>query len=231
MKKPLNLPYLDKPNGWSSHAKIVNFLKTLPAGAKILDVGAATGTIARWCSGRDLVFYGIEPNPEWAEIAQPHYAKMVIKTVEQVPTTFMQGYDAVVCGDVLEHTVDPWGVLKKIQELQSPGCFFVISLPNIANLWVRLSLAMGRFDYTERGILDQTHLRFFTRKTAIALVNKAGLDIKNILVTPIPLDLVSPFFAQALPGKLFYRFLNACTSIFPTLLGYQFVIIAQKAQK
>ena len=92
---------------------------------------------------------------------------------------------------------------------------------------MRLNLLLGRFDYTDRGILDRTHLRFFTRKTLVAMVENAGLEILSIQSTPIPLELVSNFFST-LPGRWIHALLAKCTSLLPSLLGYQFVVDARK---
>jgi hypothetical protein len=92
---------------------------------------------------------------------------------------------------------------------------------------VRLNLLLGRFDYADRGILDRTHLRFFTRKTLVAMLENAGLEILSIRSTPIPLELVSDFFVTP-PGRLIHALLAKCTSLLPSLLGYQFVVDARK---
>ncbi len=220
-------PYQDKPSMWSSHSQIATCIALLPQNSRILDVGTASGMLARRSENKSLRFFGIEAVPEWAEIAKPFYENLWVCSFELAPEEALQGYDAVVLGDVLEHMPAPASSLKKLVNLQPAGCRFLISVPNIANLWVRLNLLMGNFDYTDRGILDQTHLRFFTRKTLIAMVKKAGLEIISIKVTPIPLELVSPFFTSRL-GSALHSFFAGLTSLMPTLLGYQFIVEAKK---
>src|SRR5205823_7166679 len=102
------------------------------------------------------------------------------------------GFDAIVCADVLEHLRDPAAALAAVRHALAPDGEVVISIPNVAHLWVRLSLLAGRFDYAERGILDRTHLRFFTRRTLLALLARAGLAVDELRVTPVPLPLVVP---------------------------------------
>jgi hypothetical protein len=97
----------------------------------------------------------------------------------------------------------------------------------VANFWVRLNLLFGRFDYADRGILDRTHLRFFTRKTLTKTLEDAGLKIASIQVTSIPLELISEFFVTS-PGKALHAVFAMLTSLFPTLLGYQFIVEAKK---
>ncbi|MBI2330650.1 MAG: class I SAM-dependent methyltransferase [Chloroflexi bacterium] len=222
-----SFPYQDKPSPWSSHSRISAHLESLPAQSKILDVGTASGMLARRSGNMSLRFFGIEAVSEWAEIASPFYEKLWICSFDDAPDEALRGYDAVILGDVLEHMSAPEAALKKLVDLQPAGCTFIISVPNVANLWVRLHLLMGRFDYDDRGILDKTHLRFFTRKTVKALVNDAGLEILSVRVTPIPLELVSPFFTTAMGGFLHAAFARL-TSLFPTLLGYQFIVEAKK---
>jgi 2-polyprenyl-3-methyl-5-hydroxy-6-metoxy-1,4-benzoquinol methylase len=221
------LPYVDKPSLWSSHSLIAASLRRFPPQSKILDVGAASGTLARMSQDHSLRLFGVEPNPRWARLAAPMYEKIFVGSVQDAKDDFLTGYDVVVLGDVLEHLPNPDVVLKKLVDLQSPGSTFIISVPNIANLWIRLNLLVGKFDYEERGILDRTHLRFFTRKSLRALLEDTGLAIDSIRVTPIPLELVSSFFLSG-PGRWFHAVFASLTSLLPTLLGYQFVVQARK---
>ena len=86
-------------------------------------------------------------------------------------------YDAVLMLDVLEHLVDPADVLRRVRSTLRPGGVGLVSLPNVAHWSVRKELAMGRFRYTPSGLLDATHLRFFTLQTGTALVEGAGWEI------------------------------------------------------
>lgn len=221
------LPYQDKPSPWSSHSRISALIETLPAQSKVLDVGTASGMLARRKWTQPLRFFGIEAVPEWAQIAKPYYENLWTCAFDDAPEDALGGYNAVVLGDVLEHMSAPDRVLMKLVALQPSNALFVISVPNIANLWVRVNLLFGRFDYADRGIMDRTHLRFFTRKTIRLLVEDAGLVIASIQVTPIPLELVSPFFSSAF-GQLIHLIFAKLTSLFPALLGYQFIVEARK---
>ncbi len=221
------LPYLDKPSPWSSHSLIASYLNALPARSKVLDIGAASGTLARMCQNRTLRLFGIEPNPDWAQIASPLYEKIWICSISDIDQELLRGFDAVILGDILEHLPDPETVLQKLVECQPANALFIISVPNIANLWVRLNLLLGHFDYTDRGILDRTHLHFFTRKSLMHMIQNSGLEILSVQVTPIPLELVSRFFLT-IPGRFVHAVLARFTHWLPTLLGYQFVVQARK---
>jgi 2-polyprenyl-3-methyl-5-hydroxy-6-metoxy-1,4-benzoquinol methylase len=223
-----SIPYLDKPNKWSSHSQIIFYLAALQPGTSVLDIGTATGTIGRMGRNLGLRFTGIEPNPDWADIARPYYEAIEIGTIETCPEQYIRENQVIILADVLEHMPDPEQSLKYLINLQSAGTRFVISVPNIANIYIRLSLLMGKFDYTEQGILDKTHLRFFTHKTILQMLTKLNLKVANIWPTPIPLEKISPLFENSILGRLIYHLLKIATDIFPTLLGYQFVITAGK---
>jgi len=138
-------------------------------------------------------------------------------------------FDVVVCADVLEHLEDPAGVLARVRRWLSPGGALFVSLPNVANVAVRLSLLAGRFEYAEAGILDRTHLRFFTRRSARRLVEGAGFRIRSLRATPIPAELAIPLlrrFPFRRPARALF---SATAALWPTLFGYQFVIEAVPA--
>ena len=222
-----DLPYLDKPSPWSSHSTIAARLQSLPDQSKVLDVGTASGTLARMCIKKPLHLFGVEPNQDWAQIASPLYERLWVGSIEEIEKECLEGYDVIVLGDILEHLPAPEKVLQQLVEHQSPNCLFIVSVPNIANLWVRLNLLFGRFEYTDRGILDRTHLHFFTRKSLVAMLENSGLHVIFIQATPIPLELVSPFFTIG-PGRLLHALLARVTAFLPALLGYQFIVEARK---
>lgn len=221
-------PYQPKFSPGSSHAILLERLARFPKGTTILDVGTATGILGWRCQERGFSMKGIEQIKEWADMARPFYREIFIGPLEQASAEFLSNHQIVVCADVLEHMSDPKEQLTRLVLLQPAGSIFLISVPNVANLWVRLHLLMGRFDYADRGILDRTHLRFFTRRTITDLVESTGLQVKCILPTTIPLELVHPFFTQAAVGRGIHRLLVVLTNLFPAILGYQFVLEAQK---
>jgi 2-polyprenyl-3-methyl-5-hydroxy-6-metoxy-1,4-benzoquinol methylase len=221
-------PYVDKLDPWSSHAEIRRLLADSSPGARILDVGAATGTLGRLCAGAGFVLDGLEVDRDSAAIARPFYDHFFCGTLAEAPDELLRGHDVIVLADLLEHLADPAAALRRLLGLQPAGCRVLVSLPNVANLWVRLQLLLGRFDYAERGILDRTHLRFFTRRTLLALLRGAGLEVRRLAVTPIPLDQVHRLFAATRAGRLAHGALAAATRAWPTLLGYQFVALAVK---
>jgi len=139
-------------------------------GARVLDVGCATGYLAAELSARRCEVVGIEPDPDSAAQAERSCERVVVGSFEsaedraQIPGTF----DFVIFGDVLEHLVDPWEALRASRALLSAGGAVVVSLPNVAAWPVRLGLLAGHFEYANVGLLDRTHLRFFTRRTPVS---------------------------------------------------------------
>jgi len=209
----------------SSHALICDWIsKERPR--RVLEVGTATGYLSQEMSGLGCDITGIEQDPEMAAIATQYCSRMITGDVEEVDVTTLGTYDAIIFGDVLEHLKDPRAVLTRFARLLAPGGKILISLPNVANLWVRLNLLFGRFEYSRVGILDHTHLRFFTLKTAKELVGSCGLDVINTSATPIPVRSIIPEGG----GKamcFLHMVVWTLTKLRKTLFGYQFVFICR----
>jgi SAM-dependent methyltransferase len=129
-------------------------------------------------------------------------------------------FDALVCGDVLEHLRDPWDALAFLATLLRPGGTAAISVPNVAHWTGRRALLRGRFPYAEHGLFDRTHLRFFTRAGARELARDAGLRVREERFAPAPLPL------QAHAGAL--RRLEApAARAWPELFALQVVLVCE----
>jgi len=220
------LHYRLKRDPRSSHQQITRLLKSIKP-EQTLDVGAAQGILGGLLQGSGLTIDGVEPNPEWSEMARPLYRNFYPTTVEgaHLPDGT---YDAIVCADVLEHLPDPLTVLKQLVKAAKPGATFLISLPNIANWSIRLMLLAGYFPKMEKGILDRTHLQFLTQDTASDLLKSAGLTIEKITPTGIPVEEVwkggenNPLF------KFVQGTQNLALDWFPRLAGYQWIFVARR---
>lgn len=140
-------------------------------------------------------------------------------------------FDRVLLLDVLEHLKRPEEVLGQCHAvLKKDGCV-LISVPNAANLTVRWMLLRGRFDYAERGILDQTHLRFFTRRTARRLLLDNGYEVLKEELTVMPVELLISLPSTNWFLKLLYRFLRAATWLMPGLFGYEIMCLARSTRR
>jgi len=178
--------------------------------------------------GSGLVIDAVEPYAPWANACQPHYRHVVVGTIEQAPIPD-QKYQTIVCADVLEHTGDPVAVLRRIHQVAAPDAVYLISVPNVAHLAVRLMLLGGRFPKMQRGILDKTHLQFLTLDTARQLLAAADLRVRHYSGTPVPLDELWP----AGEGSWIYNQLvhvqHGMVRLFPRLFAMQFVFEAVRS--
>lgn len=161
-------------------------------GKNVLEVGCASGYMSRQLAARGNRVTGIDIDAEALEEARVHCEEAFNVDLDVRPLAeFLQGkqYDVAVFGDVLEHLRDPLKLLRDTRSFLSPGGSVVISIPNVAHGSVRLSLLQGAFDYTPLGLLDNTHLRFFTLRTVRELCLRAGYRIEAIERTKVPLFL------------------------------------------
>ena len=157
-------------------------LDLMPASVgRVLDVGCGEGATGAELlrSGRASTVDGIELVPEVAALAGRHYRTVAVGDLADVDRSILDvDYDTMLCNDVLEHVADPWSVLRTLtaEHVRIGGSVFV-SLPNVQCAEVVAPLLVGRFDYADDGVLDRTHLRFFTRSSARELLTSAGLTI------------------------------------------------------
>jgi len=218
--------YVLKPDPHSSHSVILKWLGE-GRGRRILDVGAADGIVSRRLTERGWRVTGLEGDPALAQAGARHCERMLTANLNREIPEVAGPFDAILYGDVLEHLVDPLRVLVELDRALVPDGFVVISVPNIAHLYVRLLLLVGRFDYIDRGILDDSHLRFFTERSLRALIADAGLTVERFTATPAPLY-------QILPASWHKRWVAATHAVnaviarsLPRLLGYQLIVLAR----
>src|SRR4051812_48641214 len=156
-------------------------LAQVPAGVRVLDVGCATGYIAAPLAARGCEVTGFERHPPSAAVAAAHCATVVVGDIEsnEDRARIDSSFDVVLLGDVLEHLVDPWETLGFVRTILSPSGVAITSIPNVAAWPIRLALLRGSFDYAEVGLMDRTHLRWFTRASAHELARAAGFAIEH----------------------------------------------------
>lgn len=173
----------------------------------ILDVGCGTGQFGRKLREMNRVseLVGIELYAPAAEQAEKYYDKMYCGNVELLDLPYSEYFDYVICGDILEHLSDPWSMVSKIEKLLKKDGALICSIPNIRYWKIIADLTLyGRWDYTDSGILDSTHLRFFTKSTFYEMLHKAnykvGWDLmvihgKKKVVNLMTFGFFSEFFA------------------------------------
>ena len=221
-------PYRLKDDPHSSHSVILARLGD-GRGRKALDVGAADGFLSERLTAQGWSVTALERDPVLAARAHGRCKEVVVADLEAAPPMLNGPFETIVYGDVLEHLSEPRTALVALNRTLAPGGTVIVSVPNVAHLWMRLSLMLGRFDYTDRGILDRTHLRFFTRRTFVAFLRNAGLTVVELRVTPVPLPVVVPerWHGAWLHGLHGLSALAA--RAWPRGLAYQFVAICRRA--
>lgn len=221
-------PYQLKSDAYSSHAVILSRLGQ-GRGRRALDAGAAAGFLSELLTGQGWTVTAVERDPAQAARAQGKCQEIVVADLGEAARKLSGPFDAIVYGDVLEHLADPLSVVTALNHTLAPGGVVIVSVPNVAHLWVRLSLLLGRFDYADRGILDRTHLRFFTRRTFLEFLAQAGLTVEELLATPVPLPLVVPDRFHGVWLRAVHALSAALARCWKTGLGYQFVAVCRRA--
>jgi SAM-dependent methyltransferase len=149
------------------------------------------------------------------------------------PPSFTKNrYDYVLFGDVLEHLKDPLSSLIQAKKLLLPGGKIFVSIPNIAHISIRLELLLGDFEYEETGILDNTHLKYFTKRSFEVLVKNAGLSVieVNSSLNDYP-DEVTAAMLKKIGLTATKDFLKYANSPEARAFQYKFVLGAKKATK
>jgi SAM-dependent methyltransferase len=209
----------------SSHDLLRRRIRALPPGLRLLDLGAAGGHLGREVRDRCTYLAGVEPDRSLPESSREGYDDW--RAVDALAAgDWAEPFDAVVCADVLEHLVEPEQLLERIRGWLKPRGTLLVSLPNVANVSIRLALLFGHFRYTDRGILDRSHLSFYTRASARHLLEGAGFLLRALEPTAMPYELAAPGIVRGGVRMAARAFAQGTARVMPTLFGYQFVIEA-----
>jgi 2-polyprenyl-3-methyl-5-hydroxy-6-metoxy-1,4-benzoquinol methylase len=211
----------------SSHDLLRRKIRAMPAGLRLLDLGAAGGHLGRALRDRCAFLAGVEPDTDLPAQAREGYDEWRAVGASEAGD-WKDPFDVVVCADVLEHLVRPAALLERIQGWLKPGGTLFVSLPNVANVSVRLGLLFGEFRYADRGILDRTHLSFYTRASARQLLESAGFRVRSAEPTTMPYELALPGLAVSPWNASIRAFAQVSARAWPTMFGYQFVLEAQR---
>lgn len=207
---------------YSSHTLIWQRLRRESLhGKKVLELGVGDASLTRKLHEAGAIVDGIEVEPLYVEMARPYCREIYrgdLNRIAEMPLP--SDYDIIVAADVLEHLVDPEMVLSRLKAHLNRGGLLVVSLPNVANIYVRLSLLFGRFRYHTKGILDKSHLHFYTLDSARLMLRKTGWVIEESGVTAIPFGVVFPFLLR-MPFRPLLSAFYGLTRGFKGLLAYQ----------
>ncbi|HXR14194.1 MAG TPA: bifunctional glycosyltransferase/class I SAM-dependent methyltransferase [Solirubrobacteraceae bacterium] len=213
--------YALKTSSDSSHAVILRWLEQLPPG-KVLDLGCSGGLLAERARalGHRVVGVDVLELPEARgrvdQFIRADLDRGLSEEVEQAGP-----YDIVLAGDVLEHVREPGLVLEHARRVLVPRGTLIASVPNFGHWYVRTRAVLGIFDYDQRGLLDRTHVRFFTRRSIERELARAGFTTVRKQVTGLPLEVIARDGGK---GRTLLRLLDrAVVALRPTLFGYQFL--------
>ena len=173
---------------FSPRRDLMSLMDFSKAGLRVLEIGCACGATLREIGARSpsARLYGVELNEKAAGIAAP-YATILSMDVERLdPSQVAERFDYIVMGDVIEHLQNPWKAIENMWELLAPGGEVIASIPNIGHISNLYEVLSGNWTYKSMGLLDRTHLRFFTKKEIIKLFQEAQFDIQDMRYVTVP---------------------------------------------
>jgi len=213
-------------------------------GKDVLDVGCGFATTSQYIERMGNRVSGVESSPEAVRMARRRIGEVIEGDLQKFSTD--RKFDAIILADVLEHLAWPIGILRRyVQMLKDDGSVFV-SLPNIGLWSVRIGLLFGQFHYADTGVLDRTHLRFFTRRSALDMLHSADLEVVRRTYNP---GLLRPFVPLAKkmmgshsdPGSILdskpyqlylktaYPIERGVSRLWPGMLAFQMIFEARRA--
>ena len=229
VEPPNPLRYTPLPINYELSEAIGAVREIVPSGSRVLDIGCGTGWTAKeLIDKKGCEVIGVEPNESRAEVARSNGIQVHVGYLEDLRIEEVDLFDIVLFGDVLEHLSNPLSILCDAKKYLRPGGSVVVSVPNVAHWMVRLDLLRGRFNYQQAGIMDATHLRWFTEKTLRLLLENAGYRVDEWRVT---CGNWMPEYASKRPFRWMresgrHRLVKTMTRWFPRLFGCQFVMRA-----
>jgi|HubBroStandDraft_3_1064219.scaffolds.fasta_scaffold32226_2 hypothetical protein len=218
--------YVLKDFSGSSHRILAHWVAELPPAARLLELGPGDAHVARLVRRSDLDWHGLDNEVQCLPTLVGILRGGAIVDLETIPR-LPDGFQAVLAADSLEHLTDPARMLRMIHQALPAGAPLLVSVPNIANFYVRLNLLFGRFPYADRGLLDRSHRVFFTRRWLRRLLAESGFEITGESVSTIPLPLALPRLPPWAHRALLVP-LGVATRLLPTLLGYQLLVRARR---
>ncbi|HVD29120.1 MAG TPA: bifunctional glycosyltransferase/class I SAM-dependent methyltransferase, partial [Mycobacteriales bacterium] len=218
---PADDEYGLKEDEGTSHTVIVGMLADRSP-QRILDLGCSGGRLAERLRKLGHTVTGVDSSE--VPGVRDRVDRFVRGDLEAgIPAEAGAGYDVVIAADVIEHVTRPEALLRQMAGTVAPDGEILVSTPNFAHWYPRVRVATGTFGYDRRGILDETHLRFFTRRSLLRLVKACGLEVRGLSYTGLPFDVLAEGNTGTVP-RAARRVDRALVRFRPTLFGYQFVL-------
>jgi SAM-dependent methyltransferase len=186
----------------------------------VLDLGCSAGLLAEKLHTAGHTVVGVDA-VELPGVRARTDEFFVADLEKPLPAEIGTGFDVVIAGDIIEHLSKPGDALKEMRRVLRPGGQLILSVPNFGHWYPRFRVTFGLFGYDRRGVLDNTHLRFFTRSTLRRAVRRAGFDVLEEEATGLPLGTIG---ASGGVGAVIRRIDAVLVSMRPTLFGYQNVL-------
>lgn len=218
----LELVKMANDNNYFASARMDLFSLVEGERNRVLELGCGLGKTGALLKkrGKAIEVVGIELDPEIARSAEANIDKVICGDIERLELGFEDdSFDYVLAGDILEHLIDPWAVLRRLRPLVKAGGAVIVSIPNVRNWRVLTDLMLwGDWRYCDEGLLDRTHLRFFTRSTIVDLLQQSGYQM----------DLICPAFRFS-PKSKSALLDRASGGIFEPFIARQYLARARRA--
>jgi 2-polyprenyl-3-methyl-5-hydroxy-6-metoxy-1,4-benzoquinol methylase len=215
--------YQLKRSPTGSHAQIVDAIRP---GTRVLDLGCSQGLLARPLRAKDVLLTGVDARPPEGLAEELHeYFQRDLEQPLQLPTGRV--FDYVVCSDVIEHLRERETLLRSVRRFLREDGRLIISTPNIALWFYRLSLFVGRFEYGPRGVLDRTHVHLFTRATFRREVERAGFRVLRERVTALPFEVVFESTGRSRLVAALAQLYWLLARLWPEMFAYQVILEAE----
>lgn len=197
-----------------------DLLKLIPKQARrVLDIGCGTGELGRSLKKRGCYVIGIELNSKIVSLARANLDQVIEGDIEKIELPFEKGaFDCIILADILEHLIDPWHLLLKLRYYLSENGFLICSIPNVRHYSVIKDLILGKWEYEEEGLLDKTHLRFFTLSSIKKMIEDSGYKIL--------------YYQRQIKEGWKLRFLNLLfLNILKEFITFHYLIVAQRQRR
>lgn len=201
---------------------------------KILEVGSSTGYMTKLFFENNCFVDVVEVDKVSAKKAKKYAKKVISLSIEdeKVLKEIENSYDFIILADVLEHLVDPLAILKNLEKITTKNTKLIISMPNIASWVMRKQLFFkGDFDYKESGILDKTHLHFYTPETLKKLLRESGWNVKEVIGTITRLPFEAKLLKLPIISNIYKMFRQKIAEKYKNLSYYHFIVIATKSNR
>ena len=225
--------YKNKIDKFSSHSLIVKqIIKMSPSNQNILDIGCFSGELlnrVKINQKESNSYFGADlENYLSKECSFIKFCLLDFNDKDLNKVFENQKFDIVILGDILEHLVNPWSALSSIEQIIQDSSRILISIPNSGHWYFRLKILFGKIEYTNNGLFDKTHLRFFTKKSSKELIKDSKFEIIELNYSSLPWE-------NLFKGGLGYRILSIFERLLillrPQLFAYQFIFLVKPVRR